>query len=137
MNAGDPNDRHRAWHFRQLKWSVQALKLRVPDQLVLFPDIVTSVGELALQFDHWAEVIWENYGSELTDAESAALTALDRKIAGMLHDGAEFDAELWTDAGLRSNVHWDEVRALAADVLDAFGWSAESDPPGPPGAEQS
>jgi hypothetical protein len=101
----------------------------VPDQLVLFPDIVSSVGELALQFDHWAEVIWENYGSELTDTQSTALTALDRKIATMLHDGAEFDAELWTDAGLRSNVHWDEVRALAADVLDAFGWSAESVPP--------
>lgn len=119
----------RAWHFKQLKWSVQALKLRVPEQLVLFPDIVSSARELALEFDHWADVIWENYGEELTVPQMTALRTLEGKLRTMSHDGAEFDADLWTDAGLRANVNWDEVRRLAADVLDAFEWSADSAPP--------
>ena len=118
----------RAWHFKQLKWSVQALKLRVPEQLVLFPDIVSSARELALEFDHWADVIWENYGEELTEPQMAALRTLEGKLRTMSHDGAEFDADLWTDAGLRANVNWDEVRRLAAVVLDAFDWSADSAP---------
>jgi hypothetical protein len=122
-------ERRRTWHYKQLKWSVQALKLRVPEQLVLFPDIVSSAHELALEFDHWADVIWENYGEDLTAPQMAALRALEGKLRTMSHDGANFDADLWTDAGLRSNVHWDEVRTLAAGVLDAFEWSADSAPP--------
>lgn len=122
-------ERRRAWHFKQLKWSVQALKLRVPEQLVLFPDIVSSARDLALEFDHWAEVIWENYGQELTEPQMTALRTLEGKLRTMSHDGAEFDADLWTDVGLRGNLHWDEVRGLAAEVLDAFEWSADSEPP--------
>ena len=122
-------ERRRTWHFKQLKWSVQALKLRVPEQLVLFPDIVSSARELALEFDHWADVIWENYGEELTEPQMTALRTLEDKLRTMSHDGAEFDADLWTDAGLRGNVNWDEVRRLAAGVLDAFDWSADSAPP--------
>ena len=129
MDESPDVERRRAWHYRQLKWSVQALKLRVPEQLVLFPDIVSSVHELALEFDHWADVIWEHYGEELTEPQMTALRALEVKLRTMSHDGAEFDADLWTDAGLRSNVHWDEVRALAAGVLDAFDWSGDSAPP--------
>lgn len=129
MDESPDSERRRAWHYKQLKWSVQALKLRVPEQLVLFPDIVSSAHELALEFDHWADVVWENYGDELTASQMAALRALEGKLRTMSHDGAQFDADLWTDAGLRSNVHWDEVRALAAGVLDAFEWSADSAPP--------
>ena len=38
----------------------------------------------------------------------------------MSRDGAEFDAELWTDAALTGSVHWAEVRTLAAAALAAF-----------------
>ena len=122
-------DRHRAWHYRQLKWSVQALALRAPEQLVLFPDFVATADELALELDHWATLVLEKYPDELSDSQAEMLKALHQKLETMSRDGAEFDADLWTEAAMGSNVHWQEVRALAIAVRDAFGWSADSAPP--------
>jgi hypothetical protein len=119
-------DRHRAWHYKQLKWSVQALALRAPEQLVLFPDFVSTADELALELDHWASLVLETYREDLTDAQADSLRALDRKLATMSRDGAEFDADLWSEAALGTSAHWQEVRALAVAVRDAFGWSVEA-----------
>jgi hypothetical protein len=38
----------------------------------------------------------------------------------MSRDGADFDADLWTDEAIRTSVHWRDVRALAAAALAAF-----------------
>ena len=38
----------------------------------------------------------------------------------MARDGAEFDADIWTDEAVRTSEHWAEVRALAAAALDEF-----------------
>ena len=122
-------DRHRAWHYRQLKWSVQALALRAPEQLVLFPDFVATADELALELDHWATLVLEKYPDELSDSQADTLKALHQKLETMSRDRAEFDADLWTEAAMGSNVHWQEVRALAIAVRDAFGWSVENAPP--------
>ena len=122
-------NRHRAWHYRQLKWSVQALALRAPEQLVLFPDFVATADELALELDHWATLVLEKYPEELSDSQAETLKALHQKLETMSRDGAEFDADLWTEAAMGSNVHWQEVRALAIAVRDAFEWSADSAPP--------
>lgn len=116
----------RAWHFKQLKWSVQALALRAPEQLVLFPDFVATADELALELDHWATLVLETYGPDLTDAQAESVKALHHKLATMSRDGAEFDADLWTEAAMGSSAHWQEVRALAVAVRDAFGWSVEA-----------
>jgi hypothetical protein len=121
-------DRHRAWHHKQLKWSVQALALRAPEQLVLFPDFVATADELALELDHWATLVLETYRQDLTDAQAESLKALHSKLATMSRDGAEFDADLWTEAAMGSSAHWQEVRALAVSVRDAFGWSVEANP---------
>jgi len=122
-------DRHRVWHYKQLKWSVQALALRAPEQLVLFPDFVATTDELALELDHWATLVLERYPEGLNEAQESSLKALHQKLATMSRDGAEFDADLWTEAALGSSAHWHEVRTLAIAVRDAFGWSAESEPP--------
>lgn len=116
----------RAWHYKQLKWSVQALALRAPEQMVLFPDFVATADELALELDHWATLVLESYGEDLTESQAASLRGLHRKLATMSSDGAEFDADLWTEAALASSAHWQEVRALAVTVRDAFGWSADA-----------
>ena len=129
MDESPDVERRRAWHYRQLKWSVQALALRAPEQLVLFPDFVATADELAMELDHWATLVLESYGKDLTGSQAADLKALHDKLAIMSRDRAEFDADLWTESALGSSVHWQEVRALAVAVRDAFGWSADSTPP--------
>jgi hypothetical protein len=125
VTASPELDRHRTWHFKQLKWSVQALALRAPEQLVLFPDFVATTDELALELDHWATLVLDSYRNDLTDQQADSLKALHQKLATMSRDGAEFDADLWTETALGSNVHWQEVRGLAIAVRDVFGWSVE------------
>ena len=43
----------------------------------------------------------------------------------MARDGAEFDADMWTDEAVRTSVHWAEVRELAEAVLEQFGSTAD------------
>jgi hypothetical protein len=119
-------DTLRPWHFKRLRWSLQALAAAGARQRPLFPDGTASAGELALDFDHWGAVVREHYGTDLSEAQVESLTALDRKLATISRDGAEFDAELWTDAALTNSEHWADVRRLAASALEAFGWTPES-----------
>lgn len=116
-------DAQRAWRFKQLRWSLQALADAGSDQQSLFPDRVASADDLAFDFDHWSSVIRGTYADALTAAQSSALDAIAGKLATMSRDGAEFDVELWSDAAMRSNEHWIEVRQLATSGLDAFGWA--------------
>ena len=90
----------RSWHFKQLRWSLQALAAAGSDQRPLFPDSVVTADELALDFDHWAAVVRGNYETELSTSQTESLAAIDRKLATMSRDGVEFDVELWTEAAL-------------------------------------
>jgi hypothetical protein len=36
----------------------------------------------------------------------------------MSRDGADFDADLWTDTALRTSEHWAEVRRLASAAIE-------------------
>jgi hypothetical protein len=38
----------------------------------------------------------------------------------MSRDGTELDADLWTDAAVRTSEQWADVRRLANAALDAF-----------------
>ena len=118
MLADEPLDR--AGHLRQLRWSLQALAESGSGQRALFPEAAPSADALALEFDAWCEVVRANYGTDLTPAQRDALDAIERKLETMSRDGAEFDAELWSDAALSGSVHWVEVRELAAAALAAF-----------------
>jgi hypothetical protein len=128
-----------SWHFRELRWSLQALASAASDQLKLFPELAANADQLALDFDHWASVVRADYGGELSASQTDALAAIDRKLATISRDGAEFDPELWTESGLGASAHWEDVRRLAASALAAFGWPVESPPqprggPGPHGS---
>ncbi|MGH9308179.1 MAG: hypothetical protein ACRD1U_02310 [Vicinamibacterales bacterium] len=127
-------DAQRAWRFKQLRRSLRGLSDAGSGQQSLFQDRGSSADDLAFDFDHWSSVIRGTYGDELTAAQSSALDAIARKLATMSRDGAEFDVELWTDAAMRSNEHWLDVRQLAASGLEAFGWASAGavvDPPEP------
>jgi hypothetical protein len=118
----------RSWHFKQLRRSLQALAISGSGQRALFPDLVVKADELALDFDHWFTVVRSNYAGDLTQAQVNALAMIDRKLATISRDGAEFDVELWTDEALASSEHWADVRRLAASALEAFGWASDGTP---------
>lgn len=115
----------RSSDFRQLRRSLRSLAAAGSDQRTLFPDDVIAPDQLALDFGHCALVVRRNYESELSEEQADALATLERKLVTMSRDGAEFDAELWTDAALRTSEHWADVRTLALSVLEAFGWVTE------------
>src|SRR5262245_56261277 len=109
MTISDPE---RAWHFKELRRSLRGLATAGTDQQVLFPDFVMTADELALDFDHWGCVIRSNYHQELSASQLESLGEIDRKLATMSRDGADFDVELWTDAAMRGSEHWADVRRL-------------------------
>ena len=116
----DDENPQRAWHFKQLRWSLHALATAGSPQPSLFPDQVRTPSELAFDFDHWLTVIRTHYEPELTSTQQDALTAISQKLATISRDGAEFDVELWTDAALTTSEHWEDVRRLAAVAVDAL-----------------
>jgi hypothetical protein len=112
----------RASDLNQLRRSLRSLAAAGSEQPTLFPDDVVSADQLALDFGHGAVVVRGNYESDLSDEQKDALAALEQKLVTMSRDGAEFDAELWTDAALRTSEHWGDVRTLALSALEAFDW---------------
>jgi hypothetical protein len=112
----------RAWHLKQLRWSLHSLADSASGQPALFPEFAPNAEELVYQFQHWTAVVRTNYDDELEGAQRESLAALDRKLVRMSRDGSEFDLDLWTNAAVRSNEHWNDVRRLATDALVAFGW---------------
>lgn len=125
----------RSEELTRLRWSLQALARAGSNQRSLFPGEVTEPNRLALEFDQCASVIRTHDESELSAVQAESLAAIDRKLATISRDGAEFDAEVWTEAALSSSEHWADVRRLAASALDAFGWALDTTVPA--GAEQS
>lgn len=116
----------RSWHFKQFRRSLQDLAEAGSDQLALFPDRAARPDELAWAFEHWAAIVRTTCESELSAAQVEALAGLEGKLKTMSRDGAEFGADLWTDAALRHSEHWAEVRALAAAAADAFAGAVET-----------
>jgi len=121
----------RSWHFRQLRWSLQALADAGSDQRPLFPDHVLTADELAFDFDHWSGVVRSQHENTVSKPQADALGAIHRKLATMSRDGVEFDLELWSEAALSTSEHWADVRRLAALALEAFGWAVEGSPENP------
>jgi hypothetical protein len=115
----------RSSDFRQLRRSLRALAAAGSDQQALFPDDIVPPDQLALDFGHGVFVVRGNYETELSEEQADALAALEQKLVTMARDGADFDAELWTDGALRTSEHWADVRTLALSALEAFGWLTE------------
>ena len=115
----------RSRDFDQLRRSLRGLAAAGSEQPPLFPDSVATADQLARDFDQSAVAVRSNYGSDLSENQADALAALEQKLMTMSRDGAEFGAELWTEAALRTSEHWADVRTLALSALEAFGWRTE------------
>ena len=112
--------------FRHLKWSLQALAAPPSEQLALFPDAVAQAEELVLDFDNSAAAVRSRDDRELSDAQLASLAAIDDQLATMSRLASEVDADMWSEAALRHDPNWGQIRELAAVALEAFGWAGES-----------
>jgi hypothetical protein len=133
----DVDEARRPWHFKQLRWVLQALAQTGSVQPMLFPEQTPNADDLAFGFDHWTSVVRQHYGADLSPDQDAALDAITRKLATMSRDGAEFDADLWTEAALASSEHWTDIRRLASSALETFEWvdeASDSDPNDDPAA---
>lgn len=110
--------------FGRLKHSVQLLAMPPEIQLRLLPSFVCKADELALEFDHWREVVFHNCRNELSVEQISAITELNERLDRLTTNGEQH----WTDEAVRSSPEWHDVRILATAVLNAFGWPAESPP---------
>lgn len=122
MNADVPE---RDSDFQQLRRSLQSLAASASVQRSLFPESAVTADELALDFDHWVDVIRANYGDELEDEQRLSLQAIDDAFATMRRDAADLDADVWSEAAVRSSEAWVTLRVLASEALRAFGWPIE------------
>jgi hypothetical protein len=62
------------------------------------------------------------------------LEAVERQLAVIYRDGAEFDADVLTDVAVRESAPWAAVRQLARAALEALNtpWDGQpGDPAGP------
>ena len=122
-----------ATQLRHLKWSLQALAASASEQLALFPDSVTEADELALDFDNCAAVVRGRDESGLSEAQLAALSAIDQQLATMSRLATELDADMWSETALKHDQNWAQIRQLAEEALKAFGWTVTGDAGGQPG----
>jgi hypothetical protein len=105
---------------RELTRVIRQLAAAGSGQPALFPDDDISVIDLLRDFDHRAAAVRESSDAPLSPSQFESLTRLEHKLSTMARDGAEFDADIWTDEALRTSEHWAEVRNLAAVALEEF-----------------
>lgn len=110
---------------RELIRVIRRLSSAGSGQPRLFPDDNVSAIDLVRDFDQHAAVVREEYDDQLTPAQDESLTRLEQKLSTMAHDGAEFDADIWTEEAVQTSEHWVAVRELAAAALERFSDSAE------------
>ena len=105
---------------RELTRAIRRLAAAESGQPALFPDEDGSAIELVRDFDQRAAAVRESYDDQLSSSQIESLTALEQKLSTMSRDGAEFDADIWTDDAVRTSEHWEDVRSLAAAALVEF-----------------
>ena len=135
MEAVPDESAERSAHFGQLRRSLRRLISAGTSQPSLFPEEPVTAGQLATEFDQSTVLVRGTHGNELSGEQLEALAALERQLATMSRDVAEFDVELWTESALRSSEAWSHVRRLAALTLEAFESPSDADSPVRSGAE--
>lgn len=122
----DDIDANRNGVERLMRDSLQGLAIDPESQLMLNPEQIDRVEELALAFDDSFGMAKIHCASFFTQAQWEAIYAIDRKLDAMSFGGEKFDEEIWTENGLRSHEAWIEIRVLARTALERFGWPCES-----------
>jgi hypothetical protein len=110
----------------QLKAALQALALPADKQLLLLPEFVHEVDELALSFEHALKLFQADRRRRLTGKHRQSLREVERVLDGM---SGQRNAHLWTRASLRGDESWSRLREAARKALRSFDWKLEV-PPG-------
>ena len=110
---------------RELKRSLRALASAGLNQPALFPDVAPSASHLVSDFDNRVSVVRQALDGQLSPLQEESVAALEDKLATMSRDGAEFDADVWTETAVRTSEHWSDVRRLAEAALDVFDEAAD------------
>lgn len=105
--------------------ALQALALPADIQLGLFPDFVVKADELALNFDHWWRCVQDGFGERLNNQQRTLLEAINDQFTQMSGRG---NGALWTETAIHENPLWEQIRALAKEALQSFGWPNEIPP---------
>jgi len=79
----------------------------------------THSENLVVEFDEAYTEFVEGFDELPSESQLLVLQTVDTKLAAMADAK---DAALWTARGYREDSRWTEVRALAGDALDEFGW---------------
>jgi hypothetical protein len=108
--------------FSRLRHELQALGGQVGAPLPILADGDFREDGLALDFDHWCLRILTKFPGQLTFRQKALLNALDAYLDAMSGEGNE---DLWTEEAIRRSREWEDVRQLARQALEAFGWECE------------
>jgi hypothetical protein len=74
------------------------------------------------EFDEAYTAYVEGFEALPGEAQMIALQAVDRQVAAMV---AMKDASVWTPEARREGFLWGELRGLAVQVLNTFGWPGE------------
>jgi hypothetical protein len=112
------------WIRAELGKALLALSLPGPDALATLPEGCAKADELALDYSHFLEVALENFGSEFSSAQQAALRRLDDLLGEM---SGPHQAALWTDAAVQGHPKWLEIRRRASEARRLLGWSTHDE----------
>ena len=88
---------------RELMHVVRRLASAGSEQPALFPDVNVSATDLVQDFDQRLSVVREDNDAQLTPSQRESLDLLEQKLSTMSRDGAEFDADIWTDEAVRTS----------------------------------
>lgn len=94
-------------------------------QLALYPPFVCCGDELVLDWADAMVLVREEGSVQFTAEADRAISELDRRID--VYSGRPGDGLFCDPAALRNDPRWGEMRALAAAVCVACGWTI--DPP--------
>jgi len=109
-----------------LRHALQGLALPAERQLLILPDFVPELDELALAFEHGLRVALADSRVRLSAARRRALAEVERVLDRM---SGQANAHLWTRSGGCRGEAWSSLRAAARAALLAFGWRDDA-PPG-------
>lgn len=119
------------WKGRTLDYSLlrfqralQALAAPAEVQLDLYLDFTWKVDEMAIEFDHWYQVV-KRRRTLFTPEQSRLLEELNQSLDEI--SGPD-NTHYWLEETLRTDSAWETIRNLAKKTLRALGWSVETPP---------
>ena len=104
----------------RLERCLEGLTATGTEQQPLFPDEEPAPQAVAAEFDRAYSTVQRIAADLLTPEQSDAIARVAEKLQTISRDGAEFDADLWTEGAVQTSTHWREVRILAAGALEVI-----------------